>query len=125
MADGEEIIQLGGPGHFSALTAYTVLSRHIGYMEVHHIRAMKGVKDKKKGWQKMMSVMYRKTMVLCFACHTALHGRGLPDWRAKAKYSILESRVHRKVHARFGGGSSAIPNGCRAPTLQPGASDKT
>jgi RNA-directed DNA polymerase len=56
-----------------------------GYMQVHHIRAMKDVKDKKKWWQKMMSAMNRKTMVLCFACHTALHGRGLPDWRAKVK----------------------------------------
>jgi len=56
-----------------------------GYMEVHHIRALKDVKDKKQGWQKTMSAMNRKTMVLCVACHHELHGRGLPEWRSKVK----------------------------------------
>lgn len=56
-----------------------------GYMEVHHIRALKDVKDKKQGWQKMMSAMNRKTLVLYFTCHHELHGRGLPGWRMKVK----------------------------------------
>ena len=30
----------------------------------------------------------------------------------------MESRMHRKVHVRFGGGDSAAQNGSRVPTLQ-------
>lgn len=56
-----------------------------GYMEVHHIRALKDVQGKKQKWQKMMSAMNRKTMVLCVACHHELHGRGLSEWRSKVK----------------------------------------
>lgn len=56
-----------------------------GYMEIHHIRAMKDVRGKKQLWQEMMSAMNRKTLVLCFDCHKELHGRGLPHWRAKVK----------------------------------------
>jgi RNA-directed DNA polymerase len=56
-----------------------------GYMEVHHIRAMKDVRGKEKLWQEMMSAMNRKTLVLCFDCHRELHSRGLPDWRAKVR----------------------------------------
>lgn len=56
-----------------------------GYMEIHHIRAMKDVRGKKSLWQEMMSAMNRKTLVLCFDCHRELHSRGLPDWRAKVR----------------------------------------
>jgi RNA-directed DNA polymerase len=56
-----------------------------GYMEVHHVRGMKDVWNKKQLWQQIMSAMQRKTMVLCVDCHKELHGRGLPDWRAKAR----------------------------------------
>jgi RNA-directed DNA polymerase len=56
-----------------------------GYMEVHHVRALKDVGGKKQLWQKMMSAMNRKTMVLCFDCHKELHRQGLPDWRAKVR----------------------------------------
>lgn len=56
-----------------------------GYMEVHHIRALKDVKDGKQFWQRLMSAMKRKTMVLCVDCHKELHSRGLPDWKAKAR----------------------------------------
>jgi RNA-directed DNA polymerase len=56
-----------------------------GYMEVHHIKALKDILKKKQLWQRMMSVMNRKTMILCVDCHKELHSRGLPDWRAKAR----------------------------------------
>lgn len=56
-----------------------------GYMEVHHIKALKDVKDGKQPWQQLMSAMRRKTLVLCVDCHRELHSRGLPDWRAKAR----------------------------------------
>ena len=56
-----------------------------GYMEVHHIKALKDVQGKKQLWQQMMCAMRRKTMVLCFDCHNELHRRDLPYWRAKAR----------------------------------------
>jgi RNA-directed DNA polymerase len=57
-----------------------------GYMEVHHVRAMKDVLVKTQLWQVMMSSMNRKTMVLCIDCHRELHSRnGLPNWRAKVR----------------------------------------
>ena len=56
-----------------------------GYTEVHHIRSLKDVAKGKHEWQRQMSRMFRKTLVLCRECHTELHSRGLPDWRAKAK----------------------------------------
>jgi len=56
-----------------------------GYMEVHHIRALKDILGKKQLWQRMMSLMSRKTMILCIDCHKELHSRGLPDWRAKTR----------------------------------------
>lgn len=65
-----------------------------GYMEVHHIRSLKDIQRGKQEWQKQMSYMRRKTMVLCIDCHHELHGRGLPGWRQKAKANgIMESRV--------------------------------
>lgn len=56
-----------------------------GYMEVHHVRGLKDVKDKKTLWQEMMSKMRRKTMVLCVDCHKELHAGNLPNWRTKTK----------------------------------------
>jgi RNA-directed DNA polymerase len=57
-----------------------------GYMDVHHVRAMKDVQGKKQQWQKTMSAMNRKTMVLCIDCHKELHSpRGLPEWRTKMR----------------------------------------
>lgn len=56
-----------------------------GYTEVHHVRGLKDVKDKKTLWQEMMSKMQRKTMVLCVDCHKELHAGNLPNWRAKIK----------------------------------------
>ena len=57
----------------------------VGYMEVHHIKALKDVQGKKQLWQQMMCAMRRKTMVLCVDCHNELHRRDLPYWRAKAR----------------------------------------
>ena len=56
-----------------------------GYMEVHHIKALKDVQGKKQLWQQMMCAKRRKTMVLCVDCHNELHRRDLPYWRAKAR----------------------------------------
>ena len=56
-----------------------------GYMEIHHVRAMKDVEKGKEGWKRLMSAMRRKTLVLCRSCHHELHGKGLPDWRMLAK----------------------------------------
>lgn len=56
-----------------------------GYMEVHHIKALKDVQGKKQLWQQMMCAMRRKTTVLCVDCHNELHRRDLPYWRAKAR----------------------------------------
>lgn len=57
-----------------------------GYMDIHHVRALKDVQGKKQPWQKTMSAMRRKTMVLCIDCHKELHSRrGLPEWRAKVR----------------------------------------
>ncbi len=42
-------------------------------VEVHHIRAMKDIKDKTDLWAVMMKARNRKTMVLCKKCHSALH----------------------------------------------------
>jgi len=56
-----------------------------GYMEVHHVRALKDVWGKKGLWQEMMSAMNRKTMVLCKDCHHELHSCGLPSWRSKVR----------------------------------------
>lgn len=57
-----------------------------GYTAVHHIRKMADVEGKKLMWQKIMSAMRRKTLVLCIKCHQQLHSpAGLPDWRALTK----------------------------------------
>jgi hypothetical protein len=50
-----------------------------GPFEVHHIRRMKDVAQKKGLWQKMMAARYRKTLVLCRRCHHLLHEGKLPD----------------------------------------------
>jgi group II intron reverse transcriptase/maturase len=47
--------------------------------EVHHIRRMKDVAQKKELWQQMMAARYRKTLILCRRCHHLLHEGKLPD----------------------------------------------
>ena len=44
----------------------------LGDIEVHHIRAMKDLKNKQK-WEITMSAMNRKTIVVCKQCHLDIH----------------------------------------------------
>lgn len=57
--------------------------REDGYFEVHHIRKLKDLKDKKHlaPWERAMIQRIRKTMVLCVPCHDQLHAGKLPDMR--------------------------------------------
>ncbi|KJU83685.1 RNA-directed DNA polymerase [Candidatus Magnetobacterium bavaricum] len=64
-----------------------------GYFEVHHIHALKDIKDGKEQWQKLMSARKRKTLVLCWSCHHKLHAGKLSDDRRFNK-ERMESRVH-------------------------------
>lgn len=54
-----------------------------GPFDVHHIRSVKDIKEKKTKapWQYHMSVRNRKTMVLCEECHSQLHWGKLPSWK--------------------------------------------
>jgi group II intron reverse transcriptase/maturase len=63
-----------------------------GYFEVHHVRKLADIKDGKAMWQKIMSAMRRKTLVLCAECHDRLHSGTLPDWRWRSRIEA-ESRV--------------------------------
>jgi group II intron reverse transcriptase/maturase len=51
-----------------------------GYMEVHHVKALKDLKGKSP-WEKWMIAKQRKTMVLCNSCHHKLHWGKLHDIR--------------------------------------------
>lgn len=42
-------------------------------IEVHHIRALKDVKDQSTDWAKLMAAMRRKTLVVCQPCHRKIH----------------------------------------------------
>jgi hypothetical protein len=75
---------------------------------IHHIRALKDLHQKgrrdKPHWMTVMASRKRKTLVVCWACHMNIH-HGHPANQPKPRNGVsLESRVHRKVHARFGGG---------------------
>lgn len=59
--------------------------------EVHHVRALKDLKDKEL-WQIVMARRKRKTLVLCVPCHKLLHAGKLPDWRNTRKEQV-ESRT--------------------------------
>ena len=63
-----------------------------GYFEVHHVRKLKDIKDGKAEWQRVMSAMRRKTMVLCIECHDLLHKGTLPSWRYRSRIEV-ESRM--------------------------------
>jgi len=54
-----------------------------GYFEVHHVRKLKDIKDKKKKepWEIRMIARARKTMVLCTECHDLLHVGKLQGWK--------------------------------------------
>jgi group II intron reverse transcriptase/maturase len=59
--------------------------------EVHHVKRLQNVKDKKSKtlWDYMVIARRRKTLVLCPECHDALHSGRLPD----ARHALVESRV--------------------------------
>lgn len=59
--------------------------------EVHHVRALKDLKDKEM-WQIFMARHQRKTLILCVSCHKLLHAGKLPDWR-KFRKEQVESRI--------------------------------
>ncbi len=42
-------------------------------IEVHHIRKMSDIDKNKEGWQKLMSSMRRKTLIVCKDCHHKIH----------------------------------------------------
>jgi retron-type reverse transcriptase len=52
-----------------------------GYFEIHHVRKMADIKDKKEKWQEVMIARNRKKLVLCIECHDLLHAGKLPDYR--------------------------------------------
>ena len=81
-----------------------------GYFEVHHVRKLADVKAKKnkETWEVRLCARNRKTMVLCVECHDLLHQGALQGWKRDA-YTEMESPVHRKVHAGFGGGRTSAP----------------
>jgi len=58
-----------------------------GYLEVHHVRKLKDIKDGTEPWKRLMIARYRKTLVLCKDCHVDLHRGTLPDYRNFAKSS--------------------------------------
>jgi type IV secretory pathway TrbL component len=57
-----------------------------GQAEVHHIRALKDLIPKGKraqpAWAKRMAARRRKTLVVCRACHEAIHA-GRPGNRTR------------------------------------------
>jgi hypothetical protein len=76
-------------------------------VEVHHIRALKDLKqegrNEKPAWVLVMAARRRKTLVCCRRCHDDIHaGRLKPPRLLKRK--TLESGVPGNSHAPFGGG---------------------
>ena len=65
-----------------------------GYFEVHHVRKLKDVKQRKNlsESEKLMLMRRRKTLVLCVECHKLLHTGRLQGWR-KNMYAKMESVV--------------------------------
>jgi len=46
----------------------------VGNFEIHHIKKVKNLKGKKL-WERAMIAKRRKTLVVCEACHTAIHSK--------------------------------------------------
>jgi hypothetical protein len=65
-----------------------------GYFEVHHVRKLKDIENKKNkaAWEIHMISRRRKTMVLCKECHTLLHTGKLQGWKRNF-YTEMESPV--------------------------------
>ena len=81
-----------------------------GFFEIHHVRKLKDIKDKKNkaAWEIRMVARARKTMVLCIECHDLLHAGNLQGWKRDI-YAEAESPVRGNVHAGFGGGHTSSP----------------
>jgi len=64
-------------------------------IQVHHIRALNDLRrpgrPDKPLWVKMMAARRRKTLIVCHACHTAIHAGRSSD--KAARHKTLESRV--------------------------------
>lgn len=62
--------------------------------EVHHIRKLKDIQDKKNKapWEIRMIARKRKTMILCTECHDLLHAGKLQSWK-RDMHTEMESRM--------------------------------
>ena len=67
-----------------------------GLMEVHHVRKLKDIKNKRNltYLDKIMIERKRKTIVLCYKCHHDHHEKQIP-------ISQLASRIRCKGYVRF------------------------
>ncbi len=69
-------------------------------IQVHHVRALKDLRRKGQAdrpfWVKIMAARQRKTLVVCRACHAAIHSGRAPR-HAATDEETLESRVLRKA----------------------------
>ncbi|WP_179137826.1 reverse transcriptase domain-containing protein [Candidatus Entotheonella palauensis] len=61
--------------------------REGGYLEVHHVRKLKDLKEKRtlEPWERIMIQRQRKTLILCVFCHDLLHAGRLPDMRLELR----------------------------------------
>ena len=75
-----------------------------GPFEIHHIRKLKDVAKGKVLWQQLMAAKYRKTLVLCRACHQQLHAGTLPDKDHLRKYVKGEPDTLKGVRPVLRGG---------------------
>ncbi len=70
------------------------------HIQVHHVRALKDLRRKGQAdrplWVKIMAARQRKTLVVCRACHYAIHA-GRMVQPALLDHPTLESRVLRKA----------------------------
>ena len=55
-----------------------------GYMEAHHVRKLKDVKEE-PGWKQVMIAMRRKVLIVCTECHDKIHHGTLPSWMRSAR----------------------------------------
>lgn len=76
-----------------------------GPFEIHHIRKLKDVAKGKVLWQQLMAAKYRKTLVLCRACHQQLHAGTLPDKDHLRKYVKGEPDTLKGVRPVLRGGA--------------------
>ena len=81
-------------------------------VEVHHVKKLADLKKRRGGrkpsqWMVHMIARQRKTLVVCRCCHEAIHAATIDERLRELGISwekLRESRVRRKVQARFGEG---------------------